>query len=93
MKVVLDLTGEQNRLGGDTINTIYTESYTFIDYTGTLETINNTDSFYSFVEFDLTPEYAKGYLGQDTIEIDSEEISINIFNSINATNFELERLI
>ena len=89
---VLDLTGEENRLGGDTINTIYTESYTFIDYTGTLETINNTDSFYSFVEFDLTPQYAKGYMGQDTIEIDSEEISIDIFNNINATNFELEEV-
>ena len=27
----LDLKGEEGRLGGDTVNTIYTESYTFID--------------------------------------------------------------
>ena len=89
---VLDLTGEEGRLGGDTVNTIYTESYTFIDYTGTLETINHTDSFYSFIDFDLTPEYAKGYMGQDTIEIKSQENNLDIFNNINATNIELEEV-
>ena len=89
---VLDLTGEEERVGGDTVNTIYTESYTFIDYTGTLETINHTDSFYSFIDFDLTPEYAKGYMGQDTIEIESQENNLNLFNNINATNIELEEV-
>ena len=73
---ILDLTGQEGRLGGDTVNTIYTESYTFIDYTGTLETINHTDSFYSFIEFDLTPEYAKGYLGEDTLIFGPEIIEI-----------------
>jgi hypothetical protein len=86
---ILDLTGQEGRPGGDTINTIYTESYTFIDYTGTLASINNTDSFYSFVEFDLTTEYAKGYMGQDTIEIEPEENNLDIFNNIDATNFEI----
>lgn len=89
---VLDLTGQEGRIGGDTINTIYTESYTFIDYTGTLEVINNTDSFYSFVEFDLTTEYAKGYLGQDTIAIDYEENNLNVFNNINSDNLELKEV-
>ena len=89
---VLDLTGQEGRLGGDTVNTIYTESFTFIDYTGTLETINSTDSFYSFVEFDLTPEYAKGYLGQDTIEIEPKENTFDIFNTVNATNFEIKEV-
>jgi hypothetical protein len=89
---VLDLTGQEGRLGGDTVNTIYTESYTFIDYTGTLETINHTDSFYSFVDFDLTTEYAKGYMGQDTIEIESEENNLDVFNNMNAANFELEEV-
>ncbi len=87
---VLDLTGKEGRLGGDTINTIYTESYTFIDYTGTLETINSTDSFYSFVEFDLTTEYAKGYMGQDTIDIGPEENSFSVFENISARNLELK---
>ncbi len=85
----LDLKGEEGRLGGDTVNTIYTKSYTFIDYTGTLETINHTDSFYSFVDFNLIAEYAKGYMGQDTIEIELEENDFDIFNKITASNFEL----
>lgn len=89
---VLDLTGQEGRLLGDTINTIYTESYTFIDYTGTLEHINHTDSFYSFVEFDLKTEYAKGYLGKDTIEIEPAENSLNMFNNMNASNFEVEEV-
>ena len=89
---ILDLTGQEGRIGGDTVNTIYTESYTFIDYTGTLETINNTDSFYSFVDFYFIPEYAKGYLGKDTIEIGSEEKDLNVFNKISASNFELEEV-
>ena len=88
---VLDLTGQDGRLGGDTINTIYTEAYTFIDSTGLLETINYTDSFYSYVEFDITAEYAKGYLGQDTIEFGPEMKELTLFNKINADIFDLEK--
>ena len=87
---VLDLTGQDGRLGGDTINTIYTEAYTFIDSTGELETINHTDSFYSYVEFDITAEYAKGYLGQDTIEFGPEMKELTLFNKITADIFDLE---
>jgi len=88
---VLDLTGQNGRLGGDTINTIYTEAYTFIDSTGELETINYTDSFYSYVEFDVSAEYAKGYLGQDTIEFGPETKELTLFNKINADIFDLEK--
>jgi len=88
---VLDLTGQDGRLGGDTINTIYTEAFTYIDSTGTLETINYTDSFYSFVEFDITPEYAIGYLGQDTIEFGPESENITVFSKISADVFNLEK--
>ena len=87
----LDLTGEENRDGGDTINTIYTESYTFIDYTGTLETINATDSFYSYIEFDLTPEYATGFLGTDTISFGPEIIESDIFNFIQSGSIDFEQ--
>jgi hypothetical protein len=86
---VLDLTGQEGRLGGDTINTIYTEAYTFIDSTGTLETINHTDSFYSFIEFDLIPEYAIGYLGQDTVEITENQIDFDVMNKINVDNIDI----
>jgi hypothetical protein len=86
---VLDLTGQDGRLNGDTINTIYTEAYTFIDSTGELETINYTDSFYSYIEFDITAEYAKGYLGQDTIEFGPEMKEFTLFNKITADIFDL----
>ena len=88
---VLDLTGQDGRLGGDTINTIYTEAYTFIDSTGELETINYTDSFYSYIEFDINAEYAKGYLGQDTIEFGPETKELTLFNKINVDIFDLEK--
>ena len=88
---ILDLTGQNGRLGDDTINTIYTEAYTFIDSTGELETINYTDSFYSYIEFDITAEYAKGYLGQDTIEFGPETKELTLFNKINADIFDLEK--
>ena len=87
---ILDLTGKEGRIGGDTINTIYTESYTFIDSTGEIELINSTDSFYSFVEFDLNTEYGKGYMGQDTVEIEPTENDLNIFNNISVDNIALK---
>ena len=87
---ILDLSGQEGRIGGDTVNTIYTESYTFIDYTGTLEEINQTDSFYSFVEFDITPEYATGYIGQDTLIFGPEIIETNLFDFIESGNIDLE---
>ena len=86
---VLDLTGEEGRIGGDTINTIYTEAFTYIDSTGILEYINYTDSFYSYVEFDITPKYAKGFLGNDTIKFGPEEVELSLFNKMSATNIDL----
>ena len=79
---VLNLTGQDGRLGGDTINTIYTEAYTFIDSTGELVTLNQADSFYSYIQFNLNPEYAKGYLGQDTMEFGNQQEETNMFNNI-----------
>ena len=87
---ILDLSGKEGRLGGDTVNTIYTDSYTFIDSTGALETINATDSFHSFVEFDFMPEYAKGYIGADTFEFASEVIETDIFNLIESGSIDIE---
>ena len=88
---ILDLTGQEGRLGGDTINTIYTEAYTFIDSTGLLETINYQDSFYSYVDFNITPEYAIGYLGQDTISFGPEIKKFNFFNNISSNFLSLEK--
>ena len=58
----MDLTGKDGRLGGDTVNTIYSELITYIDSTGELVTLNQQDSFYYYTEFIFSPEYALGYL-------------------------------
>tara|TARA_B100001758_G_scaffold247628_2_gene266255 strand:- start:7263 stop:9290 length:2028 start_codon:yes stop_codon:yes gene_type:complete len=89
---VLDLTGKNGRLGGDTVNTLYSEAYTYIDSSGTLETINYTDSFYSFIEFNLVPEYAIGFLGQDTVEITENEINFDVMNKIKTDNLDLDEV-
>jgi len=87
---ILDLTGENGRLGGDTVNTLYSESFTFIDSTGELVTINQTDSFYSFTNYDFITEYARGYLGQDTIEVAPTETNTSVFSKILSGNLDLE---
>jgi hypothetical protein len=88
----LDLTGKEDRDGGDTINTIYTETFSFIDSTGELITLNQTDSFYSNTEFLFIPEYAKGYLGQDTIEIKESEVEFSAMNDIIVDYLDLEEV-
>ena len=87
---ILDLTGEENRIGGDTINTIYTEFFSYIDSTGELITLNQSDSFYYYTEFNIIPEYAKGYLGRDTIEFGLESIELNQFNNILSGDIDFE---
>ncbi|MDG2139171.1 MAG: hypothetical protein P8J77_03095 [Flavobacteriales bacterium] len=79
---ILNLKGKNGRIGGDTINTIYSELFTYIDSTGELITLNQEDSFYYHTEFIFSPKYALGYLGSDTIEIGPEEIETTVFNNI-----------
>ena len=90
---VLDMTGKDYRIGGDTINTIYTEFIAFIDSTGDLVTINQNDSFYTFIDFDLKPEYAKGHLGQDTISYGPEDITISQFNQIHSGSLNMKEVL
>ena len=85
----MDLTGKDGRLGGDTVNTIYSELITYIDSTGELVTLNQQDSFYYYTEFIFSPEYALGYLGTDTVEFGPEIIENNIFNNIIGGNIDL----
>lgn len=88
----MDLTGEYGRIGGDTVNTIYTELSAYLDSTGELETIHKVDSFYMYNEFNIIPEYAIGYLGQDIMLIGPEEIDFNIFKSITVEKIDLEKV-
>jgi len=86
---ILDLTGEENRTNGDTINTLYTEMFAFIDSTGELVTLNEQDSFCSYVELTFIPEYAKGYIGQDTFNLDAETTTTTAFDRINSGTIDL----
>ncbi len=87
---IMDLTGKENRENGDTSNTIYAVLEAYLDSTGELETINKVDSFYLFNEYAFIPEYAKGYLGQDTLMLEQEEVEIKMFDIIESGNIDLE---
>ena len=87
---VMDLTGEDGRVGGDTVNTIYAILEAYLDSTGELETIHQVDSFYLFNEYSFTPEYAKGYIGQDTLAFGPEIIETDAFNFIQSGSIDLE---
>ena len=89
----LDLTGKENRTGGDTVNTIYTEFFSYIDSTGELITLNQSDSFYYYTEFNIVPEYAKGFLGRDTISIGPENETFDQFNKILSGEIDLEEVL
>ena len=87
----MDLTGKNDREGGDTVNTIYATLRAYLDSTGELETIQQIDSFFLFNEYNFTPEYAIGYIGQDTIEFGPETKELTLFNKVNADVFDLEK--
>lgn len=88
----MDLTGENNREGGDTVNTIYATLAAYLDSTGELETIHQIDSFYLFNEYSFTPEYALGYIGGDTLENGPENIDTDVFKFISSGTLDLEKV-
>jgi len=88
----MDLTGENNREGGDTVNTIYATLAAYLDSTGELETIHQIDSFYLFNEYSFTPEYALGYIGGDTLENGPENIDTDVFKFISSGTVDLEKV-
>jgi hypothetical protein len=88
----MDLTGKYDREGGDTVNTIYATLQAYLDSTGELETIHQVDSFYLFNEYNFIPEYAIGYLGQDTLVNGSENIDTDIFKFISSGTVDLEKV-
>ena len=88
----MDLTGENNRVGGDTVNTIYATLAAYLDSTGELETIHQVDSFYLFNEYNFIPEYAIGYIGGDTLENGPENINTDVFKFISSGTVDLEKV-
>jgi hypothetical protein len=87
---IMDLKGQVGRIGGDTVNTIYSEMHIYLDSTGELETINRVDSFNLYNEFNIVPEYAKGYIGQDTLLLSPETKNTSIFESITNGTIDLK---
>ena len=87
---IMDLKGQVGRIGGDTVNTIYSEMHIYLDSTGELETINRVDSFNLYNEFNIVPEYAKGYIGQDTLLMSPETKNTSIFESITNGTIDLK---
>jgi hypothetical protein len=88
----MDLTGQIDREGGDTVNTIYATLAAYLDSTGELETIHQIDSFYLFNEYSFTPEYALGYIGGDTLENGPENIDTDVFKFISSGTVNLEKV-
>ena len=88
----MDLKGKNGRNGGDTVNTIYATLEAYLDSTGELETIHRVDSFHLFNEYHFTPEYAIGYIGQDTIENAPEIIETDVFDFISSGTVDLEKV-
>ena len=84
---ILDLTGQEGRPNGDTVNTIYTELTGKLDSTGELVTLDLQDSITSTLSLNIIPEYFKGFLGHDTINFGPEEQTVDFFNSIVSGSF------
>ncbi|MBK8848048.1 MAG: hypothetical protein IPO27_16545 [Bacteroidetes bacterium] len=83
----LDLTG----INHDTVNTLWNALRASIDSTGVMKTISLTDSFYAQIGFvDLVPDYARGYLGQDTFDLGPNEVPLDIFKNFNNADFDLD---
>jgi hypothetical protein len=77
---LLDLSGKN----GDTINTAYNEFVVRIEYTGIKKTLSKKDSIYAQLSFlNLKPEYARGYLGNQTFDYGPAEIEIDGLSDIN----------
>jgi len=88
----MDLTGQNNREGGDTVNTIYATLAAYLDSTGELETIHQVDSFYLFNEYNFIPEYAIGYIGQDTLENGPKTIYTDVFKFTSSGTVDFEKV-
>ncbi len=85
----LDMTGQFH----NTVNTIYTSIVARIDSTGKIKTLALTDSIYFNVAFkNLLPNYAKGYLGNRTVNAKGEA-PVKLFSKISGGTLSLQNVI
>jgi len=89
-----DLDGYALQLTGanqDTFNTIYNSIRASVDSTGQIKTLSLDDSVYTSLEFvDIIPQYARGYLGQDTIGVGPSELTLEVFKRISSGTLDVE---
>jgi hypothetical protein len=84
----IDLTGTT----GNQVNTLVTSSWAQIDpaFTGTV-VVYNTDSLKTNITFDdVTPSFAIGYFGQESIAVGPETSDFSIFSRITGGSLQLE---
>jgi hypothetical protein len=78
-----------NGIGYNTLNTQITAS---IQYTGKIKTLSLSDSIYFHVGFtNLLPDYAKGYLGKKTINLNNT-VPFSLFGKISSGTLTLQNV-
>lgn len=76
---------------GQVYNYFYNTFVARIDSSGKLVSLSTTDSVWvRYGLYNIIPEYAEGYLGQDTIEAGPSSSNIDLFNRINGGTLDLE---
>jgi hypothetical protein len=91
-----DMDGYELQLTGanqDTFNTIYNQIIASVDSTGQIKTISLDDSVYTSLEFvDIVPEYARGYIGQDTVTAGPSSEFLEVFNRISSGTLDVDKV-
>lgn len=86
---VIDLTGiNQNK-----VNTLFTSFTALVSPLGQPVLVNNTDSLIvNNTFYDIIPSYAKGYFGQNTIDVGPSETKFALFDRIVDGTLQLENV-
>ena len=85
----MDLTGQNN----DTVNTFYNTLIGKIKYSGKKVFLSLNDSIsISIYTENLKPSYAKGYLGQQTVDLGPAFANLDIFKSIESGTLNFENV-
>jgi hypothetical protein len=83
----IDLRGRS----GTATNSFWNIFKASIDSTGTLMALSSTDSVWiRYGLYNIVPQFAEGYLGQDTIDIGPSQALIDVFTRITGGNIDLE---
>ncbi|PSR04131.1 MAG: hypothetical protein BRD50_04435 [Bacteroidetes bacterium SW_11_45_7] len=85
----VDLRGPDQKL----VNSIQPVLVGKVDSLGDLSDVTPQDSIYiSYQLKDIVPQYVKGYLGNDTVEVGQGEIKLDLFKNLNAGLVDLAKV-